>query len=159
MFDLTPIGVVHTDVKDEDLSKSGSVVGRIEVFQDFREGLNSIEGFPHLILITFLDRVSVEAGRTLKIRFRHLQQAGLPPDILPEVGVFASDSPKRPNPVGVSIVKTLEFDGRFIKVSGLDVYDGTPVIDIKPYTPYRRIQYIKVPEWFSKISLYLDREP
>ena len=159
MFDLIPIGLVHIDVKDEELRRKGSVEGRIEIFQDFMEGLNSLDGFSHLILITFLDRVSTEARRTLKIRFRHLQRAGVPLNILPEVGVFASDSPHRPNPIGISIVEALKFEGRFIHVHGLDVYDNTPVIDIKPYTPFRKIQDINVPEWFSTISSYLDREP
>ena len=110
MFELTPIGVVHTCLKDEELFQAGTVEGRIEVFQDFVEGLDLLDGFSHLILITFLDKVSAEARRTLKIRFRHLQRAGLPLDVLPEVGVFASDSPHRPNPLGISIVKTLKFD-------------------------------------------------
>jgi tRNA-Thr(GGU) m(6)t(6)A37 methyltransferase TsaA len=159
MFELKPIGVVHTDFKDTELSKLGAVEGRIEVFQEFAEGLDSLEGFSHLILITFLDKVSDNARRTLKVRFRHLQQAGLPPDILPEVGVFASDSPHRPNPIGVSIVKVLKFEGSSIRVQGLDVYDLTPVIDIKPYTAYRKVEGIKVPMWFLQISSYLDREP
>ncbi len=159
MFELTPIGVVHTGLKDEELFQAGTVEGKIEVFQDFVEGLDLLDGFSHLILITFLNKVSAEARRTLKIRFRHLQRAGLPLDVLPEVGVFASDSPHRRNPLGISIVKTLKFDPPFIHVRGLDLYDGTPVIDIKPYTPYRSIQDVEVPEWFSKITSYIDGEP
>jgi tRNA-Thr(GGU) m(6)t(6)A37 methyltransferase TsaA len=159
MLQLTPIGIVHTNVNENELLQERLVEGRLEIYQDFIEGMNSLDGFSHLILITFLDRVSSEARRTLKIKFRHLQRAGIPLDVLPEVGVFASDSPHRPNPIGISIVETIKFDGRFIHVHGLDVYDGTPIIDIKPYTPFRRIQNIKVPEWFSKISSYLDREP
>ena len=159
MFQLTPIGIVHISVNENELHQKVSVEGRLEIYQDFIEGMNSLDGFSHLILITFLDRVSSEARHTLKIKFRHLQRAGIPLDVLPEVGVFASDSPHRPNPIGISIIETIKFDGRFIHVRGLDVYDGTPIIDIKPYTPFRRIQSIKVPEWFSKISSYLDREP
>ena len=159
MFELIPIGIVHLGSKDEELRQKGSVEGKMEIYQDFIEGLDSLDGFSHLILITFLNRVSTETRRTLKVKFRHLQQAGVPLDALPEVGVFASDSPHRPNPIGISIVEVLKFDGRFINVRGLDVYDGTPIIDIKPYTPFRKIQNIKVPEWFSRISSYLNREP
>jgi len=159
MFELIPIGLVHTNIKDEELHQKGSVDGIIEIFPEFKEGLDALNGFSHLILVTYLDRVGVEDRRTLKIRFRHLQRAGVPLNVLPEVGVFASDSPHRPNPIGISIVEVQKFDEGFIHVRGLDVYDGTPVIDIKPYTPFRKVQNINVPEWFSKISSYLNREP
>ena len=159
MFELSPIGIVHTDVKDDTLRQRGSIEGRVEVYPEFVKGLDMLEGFSHLILITFLDKVDTESRKVLKVRFRHLQQAGVPFEILPEVGVFASDSPHRPNPIGLSIIQVVRFEGQNIHVLGLDVYEGTPVIDIKPYTPFRRVDDIRVPDWFSRIVSYIKKEP
>ena len=75
-------------------------------------------------------------------------------DEVPESGVFASDSPVRPNPIALSILKVMGIEGRFIGVSGLDVFDGTPVLDIKPYTPDRVVKGYKVPYWYKN---FLDR--
>jgi len=159
MIELCPIGVIHVDVKDDDLQRKGSAEGVIEIYDEFKEGLHLLEGFSHLILLTFLNKVDAEARKVLKVRFRRLQQSGVPVELLPEVGIFASDSPHRPNPIGLTIVRVTEIKGKAIYVSGLDVYDGTPVLDIKPYTPFRRIEVVEVPEWFSKIASYVKREP
>ncbi|MGB9728198.1 MAG: tRNA (N6-threonylcarbamoyladenosine(37)-N6)-methyltransferase TrmO [Nitrososphaeria archaeon] len=158
-FTIFPIGVVHVNVEDKIVRFSRNVEGVIEIFEEYSEGLHNIRGFSHIILLTFLHKIGVDARRTLKVRFRHAIEMGVPEELVPEVGVFACDSPSRPNPIGVSIIEVLKVEGRFIHARGIDVFDGTPVIDIKPYTPYRRIEMVNVPEWFSNIAKYLGREP
>jgi len=158
-FIIFPIGIVHVNVEDKIVRLSKNVEGVIEIFEEFSEGLHNIKGFSHLILLTFLHKIGLEARRVLKVRLRHAIEMGVPEQLVPEVGVFACDSPSRPNPIGVSIIEVLEIEGRFIHARGIDVFDGTPVIDIKPYTPYRKVERINVPEWFTNITKYLGREP
>jgi tRNA-Thr(GGU) m(6)t(6)A37 methyltransferase TsaA len=150
---------VHVNVEDKIVRLSKNVVGVIVIFEEFSEGLYNIRGFSHLILLTFLHKIGLESRRVLKVRLRHAIEMGVPEQLVPEVGVFACDSPSRPNPIGVSIIEVLDIEGRFIHARGLDVFDGTPVIDMKPYTPYRKVEMVNVPEWFSNITKYLGREP
>lgn len=158
-YQVYPIGVVHVNAGDEVVRFSENLEGIIEVFEEFSEALYNIEGFSHLILLTFLHKVDLSGRRVLKVRIRRALERGVPEELVPQVGVFACDSPHRPNPIGVSIVEVLKVEGRFIYVKGVDVFDGTPVIDIKPYTPYRRVEKLTVPNWFSNIVKYIGREP
>lgn len=129
---LTPIGFVRSpfkDIKDipEERIKSflnfEDVIGEIEIEEEFEEGLKDIEGFSHLIVVFIFHGIK---EKKLKV---------LPPFDSNERGVFSTRSPLRPNPVGITIVEFLERNGRILKVKGIDMIDGTPVIDIKPYTP------------------------
>ncbi|MEM3404237.1 MAG: tRNA (N6-threonylcarbamoyladenosine(37)-N6)-methyltransferase TrmO [Nitrososphaeria archaeon] len=159
MFTIKPIGIVHIDVADNDIRNRGSAQGKVEIYEEYAEGLHSLEGFSHIILVTYLHHIKEPERRILKVKFRHLQSLGIPLETLPEVGVFCSDSPHRPNPIGVSIIHVLKIDGRIIYADNLDLFDGTPVIDIKPYTPFRRIESLNVPEWYAKIIALVKKEP
>lgn len=128
---INPIGFVRSSFKKmEDMQerKKGvfsdfeNVIGEIEILEKFEEGLKDIEGFSHLIVI-FLFHL-VDERKTIVI----------PPFNGKERGVFSTRSPFRPNPVGLAVVELLERNGRFLKIKGIDMLDGTPVIDIKPYT-------------------------
>lgn len=158
-YKVFPIGIVHVNVEDKLVRFSDNLEGVIEIFEEFSEALYNIEGFSHLILITFLNKIDLDGRRILKVRLRRALEKGVPEELVPEVGVFACDSPHRPNPIGVSVVEVIKFEGRFIYVKGIDVFDGTPVIDIKPYTSYRRVEKLYVPKWFSNIVKYIGREP
>lgn len=123
-----PIGVVHSPFKKPDhmpLQPTGdaSASGTVEVFHEFTEGLKDIDGFSHLILIYHFHRV---AGVEL-----------LPKPFLDsrQHGIFATRAPVRPNPIGMSVVRLAGVRGRELEISNLDVIDGTPVLDIKPYVP------------------------
>ncbi|MCD6380775.1 MAG: tRNA (N6-threonylcarbamoyladenosine(37)-N6)-methyltransferase TrmO [Candidatus Odinarchaeota archaeon] len=147
---LKPIGIVHTEYEDEEVSSSfHGVEGTIEIFPDYSEGLIGLEGFSHIILLSYLNKVKEEDRKVLKVRYRRFLRFGFSMDEVPESGVFASDSPVRPNPIALSILKVMGIEGRFIRVSGLDVFDGTPVLDIKPYTPDRVVKGYNVPDWYK----------
>lgn len=151
---LKPVGFIRVQFSDEDIKNSeGGVPGVIEVFDEFGEGLEGIEDFSHLIIISYLHRVSEDQKRVLKVRHRRLVKYGFKPEELPEVGVFCTDSPHRPSPIALTIVKLVRRDSRFLYVENLDLFDGTPVLDIKPYTPDRCVETekLKLPEWFSKL--------
>ncbi|MCX8202147.1 MAG: tRNA (N6-threonylcarbamoyladenosine(37)-N6)-methyltransferase TrmO [Candidatus Caldarchaeum sp.] len=118
----------------------------IEVFPEYGDGLRGLEEYSHVFVLFFLH---LEKRVELLIRPRGR------PD-MPVVGIFASRSPVRPNPVGLAVCRLVEVSGNIVRVLGLDAYTGTPVIDIKPYDYYDVVEKPKVPEWFEK--LWRERE-
>ena len=95
--------------------------GVLEILPEYEAGLTDIEGFSHLIVLWVFDR---SAGFDL---------VSTPPSDDRPHGVFASRTPGRPNPLGLSVVRLLSRAGRCLTVSGVDMLDGTPILDIKPY--------------------------
>jgi len=85
------------------------------------------------------------------VRPRRFVRLGVPIDEIPLVGVFACDSPHRPNPIAISIVELVGIEGTDLVVKGLDLYDGTPVLDIRPYTHGRVVKNFTVPDWYSRL--------
>jgi len=123
---LRPIGVVHSPHNSRDdvprgLGARHDTEGTFEIFPDFAAGLADIEGFSHLYVLWIFDR---SAGYELVGRN--------PTDGL-EHGVFATRSPKRPNPLGLTVVELLGRDGATLRVRGVDMLDGSPIVDLKPY--------------------------
>ncbi len=116
-----------------------SVTGEIVVSPEFAEGLDGLEGFSHIIVLFHFHRSS---GSKLKV---------VPPGESRPRGVFATRSPHRPNPLGMTVLKLLGRDGRVLEVAGLDLVDGTPVLDIKPYTTRDRKSRIRT-GWLAKKS-------
>ena len=102
-------------------------------------------------MLCFLHELSEDARKVLEIKPRGLLRHGFELEDLPTLGVFASDSPARPNPIGVSVVEFVGREARFLRVRGLDVFDGTPVLDIKPYTPDRSVGDVVTPEWYADL--------
>jgi tRNA (Thr-GGU) A37 N-methylase len=88
----------------------------------------------------------------LKVKPRGLLERGFTLDELPSVGVLALDSPTRPNPVGLTLVRFLRRENNRLIVSGLDIFDGTPILDIKGYQPQYRADDYTLPEWFRKLA-------
>lgn len=128
MMMMKPVGIIHTEFKTkEDTPIQGMFCpeskGKVEVFKEFEEGLKDVETFSHIILLYQFDR----AGEIKLVRPTFL-------DDEPH-GVFASRHPCRPNGIGLTVVKILRRINNMIEVSGIDVLDGTPLIDIKPYIP------------------------
>ncbi|MET1160299.1 MAG: tRNA (N6-threonylcarbamoyladenosine(37)-N6)-methyltransferase TrmO [Thermoprotei archaeon] len=150
---LKPIGVVRTSASDDVVRNSlTGVEGYIEIYPEYSVGLDGIEGFSHIIVIAYLHKTSEDHRKVLRVKHRKLVRLGLVSlNELPEVGVFATDSPHRPNPIALTIVELIERRGNILYVKGLDLFDGTPVLDIKPYTPDRIIENPRVPEWYMRI--------
>lgn len=150
---LSPIGVVHVSVDDEEVKNSwGGVKGIVEVFREYGDGLDGVDGFSHLILIAYLHKVTDDQRRTLRVKHRRLLRFNIRINDLPEVGVFCTDSPHRPNPIALTIVRLIRREGLHLHVEGLDLFNGTPILDIKPYTLDRRIADIAVPEWYEVLA-------
>jgi tRNA-Thr(GGU) m(6)t(6)A37 methyltransferase TsaA len=127
-FKFKPIGILRTPYQ----SKSGVPIqgvfdpdsrGTAEIFKAFEAGLKDVEGFSHIILIYVFHR---SEGYDLVCRPYMEDQLH---------GVFATRAPRRPNPVGFSIVRLLKREGRVLHLAEVDMLDGTPVLDIKPFSP------------------------
>ena len=125
-FTFTPVGVFHTPYAATDsipkaFGEAPTAWGTIEIFPEYEKGLLKIESFTHLLVI-FVFHKSTKKPLIVT-----------PPTREEERGVFSSRSPHRPNPVGVLTVRLLKREGNILFVDGLDLLDGTPVLDIKPY--------------------------
>jgi tRNA (adenine37-N6)-methyltransferase len=126
MFTMRPVAFVrspHTETSQipRGCGARHEAEGFIEVLPEFEEGLLDVEGFSHLFVIWVFDRAE---GFAL---------TGTPPTDDRPHGVFATRSPRRPNPLGLTVVRLLGRDGPRLRVAGLDMLDGTPVLDLKPY--------------------------
>jgi tRNA-Thr(GGU) m(6)t(6)A37 methyltransferase TsaA len=126
MISMTPIGTARTPFTETKQIPKGpdakhEAEGVIEIVPELEPGLQDIEGFSHLYVIWMFHR---SEGFDL---------VGIPPvDDRPH-GVFATRSPRRPNPIGLTVVQLLRRDGPRLHVRGVDMLDGTPILDIKPY--------------------------
>ena len=123
-----PIGVVHSpfqDIQGMPIQPTGAagVRGTVEILPELAEGLRDLEGFSHIILLYHFHRV-----RDVKLVVTPFM------DSQPR-GLFSTRAPKRPNPIGLSVVKLLRVEGHVLHVENVDILDGTPVLDIKPYVP------------------------
>jgi tRNA-Thr(GGU) m(6)t(6)A37 methyltransferase TsaA len=138
-----PIGFAHTPFKKTEgmpIQPTGAagVHGTVEILPEFSEGLQDIEGFSHLILL---------------YHFHHVEAVSL--TVTPFLdnrphGVFATRAPKRPNPIGLSIVRLLRREANILHVENVDLLDGTPLLDIKPYVPEFDHQPVERVGWLAQ---------
>jgi len=126
MLNMQAVGYVRSPFKStaeipKGLGARHDAEGVLEIKPEFELGLTDIEGFSHLIVIWVFDR---SEGCSL---------LGIPPSDNRQHGVFATRSPYRPNPIGLTVVELLRREGPALHVAGIDMLDGTPILDIKPY--------------------------
>ena len=123
-----PIGVIHSPFKEPkgtpiQPSVAEGISGTVEIFQKYAEGLQDLEGFSHIYLIFHFH---LSKGFSLKVK----------PFMDEETrGVFATRAPARPNPIGLSIVRLIRIEKNILHIQDVDIVDGTPLLDIKPYVP------------------------
>ena len=128
MIEFTPIGIIHSlfsKLEDMPIQPAGAagVKGTVQIFDEYRPGLKDLEGFSHIILLYHFHR---SQGFNLNV---------VPfMDSVPR-GLFATRAPKRPNPIGLSIVQLDKIEDGILQISNVDILDGTPLLDIKPYVP------------------------
>lgn len=152
VFSLKSIGRVRVEYDDEAVKDSvNGVNGTIEIFSEFAEGLEGLEGFSHLSLLAYLSKVTEKQRKILKVKPKWLIKLGADPEKVPSVGVFGTHSPHRPNPIGVTVVKLVRREGNLLHVEGLDLFDGTPVIDIKPFVKEHEAEETRTPAWYTEM--------
>ncbi|MFP4557083.1 MAG: tRNA (N6-threonylcarbamoyladenosine(37)-N6)-methyltransferase TrmO [Bacteroidales bacterium] len=133
-----PIGIISSPFNDTNNtpiqpSSAKGTKGSIVIFPEFADGLKGIEGFTHLIIIYHFHRAN---GFKLQVS-PFLDDE--------EYGVFATRAPKRPNGIGLSIVKLVKMEGRTIYIENIDALNGTPLLDIKPYVPqFNNVRNVKI---------------
>ena len=148
-MDITPIGTIRTPFDDPagiPIQPAGArgVEGRIELADEYRAGLKDLDGFSHIILLYHFHRSS-----------------GFDPHVVPFMdseprGVFATRAPRRPNPIGLSIVEVARVEDGVIHVRNVDVLDGTPLIDIKPYVPEFDSQVDVRTGWLERVGQHVS---
>jgi tRNA-Thr(GGU) m(6)t(6)A37 methyltransferase TsaA len=126
-FIMRSIGVIHSPFTEKDQTpiqaSRSQAIGTVEVNPEFAEGLQDLEGFSHVFLLYAFHNSN---SYTLRVKpFLDNQERGL----------FATRYPYRPNPIGLSIVRLVTMQGTTLTIEGVDVLDGTPLLDIKPYVP------------------------
>ena len=125
---LTQIGIIHTPFADPkgtpiQPQRSGDAKGTVEIFPEFGAGLADLDGYSHIILLYFMHLAD---GYELTVTpFLDDQKRGL----------FATRAPRRPSPIGMSVVRLDRIDGGVLSITEVDMVDGTPLLDIKPYVP------------------------
>jgi len=126
----TPIGIFYTEYTPETGAPRQGILkpeakGKIEIFQEYRDALQSLELFEYIIVIYHFDKV------------KKWNPTARPPASNPchTFGLFATRSPNRPNPIGIATIKLEKIENGILYISGTDAFNGTPVLDIKPYLP------------------------
>lgn len=127
-IEYSPIGIIHSPFKTIEgmpIQPAGAsgVEGRIEIFPEFEQGLKDLDGFSHIILLYHFHRV--EGCSLLVTPFMDNVRRG----------IFSTRAPKRPNPIGISVVRLVRISGSMLDIENVDILDGTPLLDIKPYVP------------------------
>lgn len=149
---LIPIGAVRTNANEAAVrAEQADIEGELEVFPEFAPALEGLDGYSHLFVICYLDRLRPDQIGPLQVRPRRLTKKGVALEELPLIGVFALDSPTRPNPIGLTLVQLLARDGCRLSVKGLDCFDGTPILDIKGYQPDYRVSEFSLPDWYRSL--------
>ena len=139
---LKAIGIVRSEIKQPVRHQFQDIVSEIVLDRNLTEALDNLDEFSHIIVIYWMHQQRGPAPKKVRPR-------GNPEHSL--MGVFATRSPTRPNPVGKATVRLLQRRDNILKVKGLDAIDGTPVIDIKPYIPgYDSVKNARVPSWVKK---------
>jgi tRNA-Thr(GGU) m(6)t(6)A37 methyltransferase TsaA len=140
---LTPIGFVETDAVGEEV-RDRSRTSKIIVNGEIVEALDGLSSYSHLFVLFWLNQIKDDERKTLKVHPRGKKD-------LPLSGVFAVRTMLRPNPIGLTIVEIVDVQSNVLTIRGLDAYNGTPVLDIKPYDPWDVIENPKVPSWWQKL--------
>jgi len=150
---LKPVGMIHSPFKKkEDIESKkyadpkgfDSVQGELEIFKEYEAGLKDTEGFSHLIVLFAFHESEGYSLHTKPLLENTLR------------GVFSTRSPHRPNSIGLTVVKVVERKGNIVKVSGIDMIEGTPILDIKPYTSRDQKSPIKL-GWLENRMKTCDR--
>jgi len=140
---LKPIGIAKNQEKKHFGGWSG-VVTDLVIDEKYRQALDGLQDYSHLVVVYWMHEVKT-------CELLHVPQGKV--GEVPQVGIFACRCPARPNPIGISTAGILAIKDNIVTVKGLDVINGTPILDIKPYTPqYDLVRDAKVPEWVGKLE-------
>jgi len=144
LITMEPIGFVRTNAVGDKV-KDKSRISEIVLRKELVEALDGITGFSHYFVLFWLSQISLEQRQMMKVHPRGRQD-------LPLLGVLATRTNLRPNPIGLTLVELVKAEGNVLTVRGLDAFDGTPVLDIKPFDFWDLAKDAKVPDWWKKLE-------
>lgn len=140
---MQPIGIVKNDVPDEEVPRRrAEMISQIIIDDQWADALTGIEEYSHIFILFWMHKKPDTPVEQL-IHPRGDKD-------LPLSGVLATRVRNRPNPIGMAVAELLSRDGNKLTVKRLDAYDGTPILDLKPYDDYDAVKSIQVPEWWAK---------
>lgn len=140
---IKPLGQAKNKILKPMLPGWKDVTTEIVIDKKYAKGFYGIDGYSHVIIVYWMD----------KERECHLKHHPQGREDIPYVGIFACRCPQRPNRIAISTVELIGRKGNILKVKGLDIVNGTPILDIKPYTPqYDEVEKAKVPTWVTKLT-------
>lgn len=150
-YHFRPIGVIRTHFTNSAESPiqpvfAGGAAGRVELLPEYAQGLDDLDGFSHIHLIYIFHR-----SPGFKLRVKPFLQ-----DV--EHGVFATRTPNRPNPIGLSVVRLVRREGAMLFVEDVDMLDGTPLLDIKPFSPRFDARENATSGWLSEVDEQTARQ-
>jgi tRNA-Thr(GGU) m(6)t(6)A37 methyltransferase TsaA len=141
---IQPIGFVRNDFESEIPQGYEDSLSEIIIRKDLSQGLHKLEENSHIVVVFWMDRVKDEDRNIMKMHPKGRED-------LPLLGVFATRSPRRPNPMGIRAVRLVERNNNVLKVKGLDALNGTPILDIKPYSSkHDLVADAKTPWWVKR---------
>jgi tRNA-Thr(GGU) m(6)t(6)A37 methyltransferase TsaA len=143
-INLDPVGFVQTEATGKEV-RDKTVISQIVFREELTEALEGVEEFSHLFVLFWLHEMSDEDRRIMKVHPRGRSD-------MPLLGIFATRTPHRPNPIGLTRVKLMSVNGNIITVQGLDAFNGTPILDIKPFDNWDTTEDFKVPDWWKKLE-------
>ncbi len=138
-----PIGIIHSPFKEPkgtpiQPTAAKGIDGKVEVFPEYVEGLKDLEGFSHIILIYHFHLVRKPLLRVKPFLDDQIR------------GVFSTRAPTRPNPIGISVVRLVKVEKNVLYIRDIDIVDGTPLLDIKPYVPEFDVRKVEKIGWLEK---------
>ena len=141
---LKPIGFVKTKAIGKEV-KDRNNISQIILDRIPSEALDGVEEFSHLFVIFWMHEVSEEEKMKMRVHSRGRKD-------MPLLGIFATRTPHRPNPIGLTLVEVLEVEKNLLTVRGLDAFDRTPILDIKPFDYWDMVKNAQVPRWWSQLE-------
>jgi len=148
---LKPVGFVRTEAVGDEV-KDKSHFSEIFIDCELTQALEGISGFSHVFVLFWLHKITAKQRKTLKVHPRGRLD-------LPLVGVFSARTNLRPNPIGLTLVELVKVEGNVLTVRGLDAFDGTPVLDVKPYDSWDCAENARMPEWWMKLEKERSQKP
>jgi tRNA-Thr(GGU) m(6)t(6)A37 methyltransferase TsaA len=143
---IQSIGFVRNEFESEIPQGYEDSFSEIIIYEDLTEGLHKIDENSHIVVVFWMDRIEEKERNIMKMHPKGRED-------LPLLGVFATRSPRRPNPMGIRAVKLVERDKNILNVKGLDALNGTPVLDIKPYSrKHDLVADAKTPWWVKRFN-------
>ncbi len=142
---LASIGYIKTDTAETDIPhKRSEIIAELILFEHLTSALDGIEEYSHLFVLFWMHKVNPQEF-CMKVHPRGREE-------LPLTGVLATRGRNHPNPIGLAVVELLERNANRLKVRRLDAFNGTPIIDIKPYDHYDVFTDIRVPQWWNQLT-------